>query len=276
VIKIGTSGYSYDDWKGPVYPDKANKSEFLSLYARLFSTVEINSTYYRIPSPFMFQRLLEKVPPEFDFVVKLSKEFTHEREGFPQAVRPFNEGIKPLVQAGKLGCLLAQFPYSFHLTDENLEHLEQVREAIDPAIPINIEFRCDDWIKEEVFAFLKERGLGFVCVDMPRLERLIPPIVRATTAIGYIRFHGRLKPTWWEHKEPAMRYDYLYSEEELKEWVPKIRELESQTSVTYLFMNNHPGGKSVKNARQLSLLLGLPVPPHPLGKEEEREQTLFD
>ena len=167
---------------------------------------------------------------------------------------------------------------------------EEIRERLlkrgeEVGIPDLVDRIADETVgltEDEVLAFLKEKDLGFVCVDMPRLERLIPPIVRATTAIGYLRFHGRLAPTWWEHKEPSMRYDYLYSEEELQEWVPKIKELEAQTEVTYLFMNNHPGGKSVKNAGQLGLLLGVPIeipqprPEAEIPGEAKKERTLFD
>lgn len=276
MIKIGTSGYSYDDWKGVFYPEKMNKKDFLSFYAEAFRTVEINFTYYRIPSPMTFVQMLRKVPEDFEFVVKTPKEFTHEREKLTGAAPMYSEGIQPLVDAGQLGCLLAQFPQSFHLNDDNLSHLRRVREAIAPDIPINVEFRSREWITDEVFSFLRENNLGFVCVDMPDLPGLIPPVVQATNRIGYVRFHGRLKGSWYQHEEARERYNYEYSPQELEEWMPRIAELEGMAEDVYLFANNHPMGKAIKTAIALAQKLGQPIHPPRPTKEEEREMTLFD
>lgn len=258
MIKIGTSGYSYDDWRDHFYPNKLPANRFLSYYARPFSTVEINSTYYRIPEPRMFTAMLNHVPDTFQFVVKVSQEFTHRRDRFPQAVKPFRLGIEPLIAAGQLGCLLAQFPYSFKRNAENQIHLERVRDVLRN-LPINVEFRHSSWVTDETFAFLKAHQLGYICVDMPQLPGLLPPSAVATTEIGYIRFHGRNTEHWWSPPKSYMRYDYLYTEAELKEWLPRIRTLERQTETVYAFMNNHWHGKSAVNARMLGDLLGQPI-----------------
>lgn len=256
MIKIGTSGYSYDDWKGVVYPEKLSKKNFLKHYKNYFNLTEINSTYYHLPEPGMFKNILKKVPEDFQFVVKLSKELTHEREKAASSIKKFRAGIDPLVKSDQLVTTLAQFPYSFKPTKENHEHLGFLRNQLSE-LPINVEFRNEFWIKEETFDFLEKNDLGYVCVDMPRLPRLVPPVVRSTTNLGYIRFHGRVEEHWWNPPEPHMRYDYSYEEEELEEWVDKIAELENYTENIVILFNNHYQGKSARDAKKLSSILGL-------------------
>ncbi len=256
MIRIGTSGYSYDDWKGVVYPEKLSKKNFLKHYKNYFNLTEINSTYYHLPEPGMFKNILDKVPEDFKFVVKLSKELTHEREKAPSAVKKFREGINPLVESRQLVTTLAQFPYSFKPNKENYRHLEFLRDQLSE-LPINVEFRNEYWIKEETFDFLERNDLGYVCVDMPRLPRLVPPVVKATSDLGYIRFHGRVEDHWWNPPEPHMRYDYSYDEEELEEWVDKTSELDDYTENIVILFNNHYQGKSARDAKKFSSLLDM-------------------
>jgi uncharacterized protein YecE (DUF72 family) len=122
-------------------------------------------------------------------------------------------------------------------------------------IPLVAEFRHAGWIEEPVFEFLKEHRIGFCCVDEPRHPSLPPPVAIATSAIGYVRFHGRSRAKWWQHGEASERYDYLYSEEELKEWIPKIRALLSVSEKIYAFFNNHPRGQAVANAKMLEEMM---------------------
>ncbi len=271
-IRVGTSGYSFPDWVGTVYPRDLPQKAWLSYYARRFSTVEINSTYYRIPSPYMMAALVKKVPKGFLFTVKVPKEMTHERGKFEEAVNPFLVAISPMVEAGCLASLLAQFPYSLPRGDplESLSHLLRLREAIPAEIPVHVEFRHAFWYKPEVLDFLASHDLGFVNVDLPRLSGL-PPIQTsiATNRIGYVRFHGRNAAKWWEHEDASERYDYEYSREELADWIPKIRELADQTQLTFIFMNNCHLGKSAKDAIKIMELLGLPIPEGPFPGEEE-------
>ncbi len=254
MIKIGTSGYSYSDWEGIFYPQHLSKKNYLTHYAKIFDITEINSTYYHLPSPGMFQNILNKVSDDFQFIVKLSKELTHEREKAESSVDTFRKGIEPLVENGQLITTLAQFPYSFKPTEEGYNHLKFLREAM-PDLPINVEFRNEYWIKEQTFNFLEKHSLGYVCVDMPRLPRLVPPTIAATTDLGYIRFHGRVKEDWWNPPEPYMRYDYLYEEDELDEWVEKTEELGNYTENIVILFNNHYQGKSARNARTFSSML---------------------
>lgn len=256
MIKIGTSGYSYDDWKGVVYPRNLDKKNFLKHYSNYFNLTEINFTYYRLPAPGIFENILKKAPDDFDFVVKLSRELTHERDKAKSAAKKFRSGIEPLVESDQLVTTLAQFPYSFKPNEKNYNHLKLLRDQLGD-VRINVEFRNKYWIKDDTFEFLSDNDLGYVCVDEPDLSGLVPPIVKATTELGYIRFHGRVKEHWWNPPEPHMRYDYLYDEEELEEWVDRTEQLEEYTDDMVILFNNHYQGKSAKNAKTFSSVLGI-------------------
>jgi uncharacterized protein YecE (DUF72 family) len=259
MIRIGTSGFSYDDWIGCFYPEHIGKSDMLAHYARQFDTVEINSSYYTIPGPRSFAGMARKTPDNFDFMVKAHKDMTHveslERDVFDR----FLESISPLREADKLGCVLAQFPWGFKCTRENSEMLRKFKDMIG-AVPTVVEFRNADWVNDDTFGPLRELDLGFCSVDEPHLKGLMPPVVVATSDIGYVRFHGRNAAKWWSHEESYERYDYLYSEQELMEWMPKIMDLTSKVQKVYLFFNNHYRGQSATNAKMFSRMLGLDPP----------------
>ena len=256
MILIGTSGYSYDDWVGPVYPPDLPKNDWLAFYAREFRTCEINYTYYRLPSARTLAAMSAKTPADFIFTVKASQELTHGREDPAEAFAAFRAGVAPLVEEGKLGCILAQFPFSFHATPENRDYLRAFRERME-ALPTVIEFRNRAWLSDETFDLLHELELGYCCVDEPRLSGLLPPIAVATAPIAYVRFHGRNARKWWRHENAYERYDYTYKEEELREWMPKIEHLNQESQTTFVFANNHWQGQAVGTARQLKLLLGV-------------------
>ena len=254
MIYIGTSGFSYKDWVGPYYPTALPKTEWLSYYAREFHACEINFTYYRLPDVRTLAAMADKTPEGFLFTVKASKELTHERESNAQAFAQFVHALQPLLERGKLGCVLAQFPYSFHPGKKSRDYLRAFRELMVD-LPVVIEFRNARWLSAETFALLRENDLGFCCVDEPRLKGLIPPIAEATSKVAYVRFHGRNAQKWWHHNKAWERYDYTYSREELAEGVPKIKELDAQAEDTFVFANNHWRAQAVDTARQLRLLL---------------------
>ncbi|MDA8210449.1 MAG: DUF72 domain-containing protein [Clostridia bacterium] len=254
MILVGTAGYSYEDWIGTVYPEGIDKKEMLPFYAKEFSFTEVNSSYYRMPNRFMFYHMQAKTPENFQFVIKAHKSLTHEREDNEKQFTEFKEALKPLVEAQKFGCILAQFPTSFRNRDENRDYLKEFRDRLGD-LPLVVEFRHEEWIDENVFELLEEEELGFVCVDEPQFKTLVPPEVRATGKLGYVRFHGRNYKKWWQHKETHERYDYLYSEEELKEWVPKVKKLAAKTEKTFVSMNNHYRGQAVINGRMLREML---------------------
>ena len=259
MIRIGTSGYSYDDWIGPFYPEGTAKGDMLLYYTREFDMTEVNSTYYRLPTPQMLAAMARKVPPGFLFTVKATQELTHGREEPQEAFRHFREALQPLQDAGKFGCVLAQFPWSFRPTDENRDYLALLREQFQD-LPVVVEFRNAGWVNEQTFDLLRKLNLGYCCVDEPRLKGLIPPIAKATAAVAYVRFHGRNAAKWWQHEQAYERYDYTYSEAELREWVPKIRELNSAAETVYVLANNHWQGQAVATAKQLRLLLDTDSP----------------
>jgi len=270
MLYVGTSGFSYEDWVGTFYPVNTDKKDMLHLYAEKFKVTEINSTYYRIPHPAAFYYLQQKVPADFKFVVKANQKMTHSREENPVIFADFKKSIKPLLEANKFSCVLAQFPYSFYNTSFNRDYLLRFKDRMED-IPLVVEFRNSYWITNETFRILKGNDIGFCCVDQPRLNGLIPPIEKTTSRIGYVRFHGRNKANWWKHEKAYQRYDYLYSEEELKEWVPKINNIIEKTEDQYIFMNNHYKGKAVKNALMLIKLLKEEIKAGKI-KEKEEEQ----
>ncbi len=254
MIYIGTSGFSYDDWVGPYYPDGLEKKDWLEFYAREFKTLEINFTYYRMPTARTLAQMAQKVPADFSFTVKTTKEMTHTRDADPALFEEFIGALAPLREQNKFGAVLAQFPASFHNTPENVDYIKAFREHWGE-VPVVVEFRNANWLKEEVFALLRELGLGFCSVDEPRLKGLLPPIARATADVAYVRFHGRNAKKWWQHEQAYERYDYTYSAEELQEWTPKIQQLNQAAEKTFVFANNHYRGQGIQTARQLKLLL---------------------
>lgn len=254
MILIGTSGFSYADWVGQFYPESLPKKDFLTYYSQHFQTCELNFSYYRLPTAQSLERMIEKSGGQVEFVVKANKEMTHERGGNHQIFHDFNEALVPLIEQNLLGCVLAQFPYSFHYKPQNIDYIKRMRELMGD-VPLVIEFRNHKWVKEATFTLLKQIDCGFCCVDEPRVEGLLPPVAVATSPIGYVRFHGRNREKWWQHDDPSERYDYFYAEAELQEWVPKIHSLEKITDKVYVFTNNHPQGKAVQNAKHLQHLL---------------------
>lgn len=253
MLKIGTSGYSFNDWIGEFYPEDIQKGKMLDFYVNHFNTVEINSTYYGIPNKQVFYHLNRKTPSDFEFIVKLHKTTTHLEVKDPTTTESILESVSPISDSGKLHGLLAQFPFSFRMTPINLEYLEKVQEYCH-SIPLFVEFRHKSWDQEPVYAFLKEHKIGYCCVDEPQLLNLLPPQAIATTQTGYIRFHGRNQQTWWDSSK-GDRYDYFYKENELNEWLGRLRELRRTTAKTYVFFNNCHQGSAVKNAKMLIEML---------------------
>jgi len=255
MLHIGTCGFSYDDWVGPFYPEGLSRGDFLRFYAQEFSTCELNFTYYRIPDARTLEAMSDKTPEHFLFTLKAHREMTHERgEDTQTAFTQFVAALSPLIQAGKLGCILIQFPWGFKNTPQNRDYLKLCRDRLGE-LPAVVEFRNREWIIDETFGLLRKLDLGFCCVDQPRFRSLIPPIAVTTGRIAYVRFHGRNAAKWWRHGQPWERYDYTYSGEELKEWVPKIQKLNLEAQDTYIFANNHWQGQAVDTARQLRMLL---------------------
>ena len=209
MIRIGTSGFSYDDWVGPVYPPGLPKRDWLSFYAREFSTVEVNSTYYAVPSPKTMESMAAKTPAGFLFTVKAHQDMTHKRGGERGRLRCLQDGHGAPGRRGQAGLHPGPVPLLLPRHRPQPPVPERLPERLAP-LPLVAEFRNREWLSEETFADLRRQGVGFCCVDEPRLPGLIPPVAEATSEIAYVRFHGRNAAKWWEHKEAYERYDYTY------------------------------------------------------------------
>jgi len=274
-IFVGTSGYSFADWVGPFYPPGTRPGDFLACYALHFATVEVNSTYYRIPPAATIERMERKTPPGFRFMVKVNQAMTHERSLAPALVRDFRAALAPLKAVGKLDGLLAQFPWGFRRTPGSESHLRALGEAL-AGESLFVEFRHASWATPDLPERLRGLGLGFCAVDEPQLEGLMPPVALVTADDAYVRFHGRNAANWWGRRPAAGsgdgvrgatersgdRYDYDYRPDELREWIGRVRELAERARRTYLFFNNCHAGQAARSAKLMQTLLrqeGLPV-----------------
>jgi uncharacterized protein YecE (DUF72 family) len=254
-ILIGTSGYSYQDWVGPVYPAGTPARDFLRLYTAEFPFTELNFSYYRQLDARTMARMIHGVDERFRFAVKAYKGLTHEiGSDFRRLAAQFREGVSPLIEAGKLSAVVAQFPYSFHYAPRNRTHLQQLCTEL-AGLPLAVEFRNTDWLRESVWAGLRSQGVAFVNVDEPDLPGLPQPSAHVTAGFAYVRFHGRNRANWWQG-DNASRYDYLYSDTELAAWVPRIQKMASgQAGTIMVAFNNHWAGQAVANARTLAAMV---------------------
>ncbi|MBN1347530.1 MAG: DUF72 domain-containing protein [Phycisphaerae bacterium] len=250
-ILIGTSGYSYRDWVGPIYPEGTPQSEYLRLYTQMFPTVELNFSFYRQPEPAMLERMLQTSQGKLGFAVKAFREMTHEvsPDRFQAVADQFRHGIRPLEQAGKLEAVLLQFPYSFHYTRDNREYLARLTDRL-AGLPLAVEFRNSEWFHRRVFDGLRKFNLSLVSVDEPRLPKLPPPVEEVTAPLAYVRMHGRNAEKWWDGDNQS-RYDYLYNDDELHEWLGRLAAMAEKASRMLVFFNNHWRGQAAQNAKRL-------------------------
>ena len=253
-IRIGTSGYSYKDWVGPVYPPGTPSKDFLDLYEQEFNFTELNFSYYCQPNPRTLERMVHVTGDEFLFSIKAHKSITHEiTNNCNKDIQQFIQGISPLIRASKLAVVLIQFPFSFHYTAAARRHLALVCNEFR-GIPVAVEFRNNEWQKESVYRGLENFDVAFVNVDVPALQGLPKIESVVTSSISYIRFHGRNKEQWWKGTN-ASRYDYLYNDEELAEWVPRIKTVRESRHRVIVAFNNHWKGQAVTNARRMKELI---------------------
>lgn len=256
AIRIGTSGFVFPDWKGPFYPETISNSKMLKYYSAFFDVTEINATYYRIPPPSSLERMSAAVPDGFGFTVKLHSSMTHARNPQPRDFEAFRACLAPLAESGKLYGLLAQFPWSFSNTAENRNYLVWLRGQL-AGFPLHVEFRHISWMHDEAFGMLERNGMGFCSVDEPRLEGLIPPVMKTTGDTTYLRLHGRNEIDWWKPRPGHDRYDYDYSAAELEEWVGPIREAAKKSAKILIFFNNCHLGHAPRNALKMMEMLGI-------------------
>jgi len=255
-ILVGTSGYSYPDWRGTFYPQDLPAKEMLQYYAKIFNCVELNFTYYGIPKPHVIGTMVKGTPYGFQFAVKANEATTHKQD--LSVLESFRAAVEPARLTDRLAAILCQFPFGFKNTEENRAYINRLAKELAD-YPVAVEFRHDSWIKPPIFDFLRENRLAYCSVDEPTLPGLVPPIAKATSSLAYVRFHSRNAQKWFGGGSKE-RYDYLYSKEELAEWVPKVQQLGTEADRTYVFFNNCHAGSAAVNAtefRQMLSELGL-------------------
>lgn len=257
-LRIGPAGWSYPDWAGKVYPLRRPRGfSELGFVASLFDTVEVNTTFYRPVAPALAAGWLRKVPADFLFAVKLWRRFTHEPASPADAAdaKTFRAGIDPLLQNGKLGALLAQFPWSFRDTPGNRDRIRRIRESFAD-VPMVVEVRHVGWNEPDALHFFESLGISFCNIDQPPSRSSLPPTAHVTAPVAYVRLHGRNAKAWFDPTAGRDdRYNYLYNVEELGFWVSIIRSLSRRAARVFVVANNHFQGKAVANALQLKSAL---------------------
>jgi uncharacterized protein YecE (DUF72 family) len=256
-IRIGPAGWSYKDWEGVVYPPHGSKFDHLAYLAQFFDTIEINSPYYRIPPPTHSKSWVRRVSAndDFRFTTKIFRGFTHEDAPLAKAdLTAFRNYLDPLMEAGRLGAILIQFPWSFKNTPESRVKLVELFEAFAD-YPKALEVRHATFQEPEFYEFIDEHDVSWVNVDQPLFSDSVKPADTVTGPIGYARLHGRNYEKWFAHKESWERYNYLYSEKELKPWVERIGKM-AKNKDTYVITNNHFRGQAILNAGDLKESLG--------------------
>ncbi len=235
------------------YPERLPRKAWLSYYAEQFSALELNFSYYKMPNPGQLASMVERTGGKVEFSIKAHKSMTHERTASDADYDAFKDAVKELKQADCLGTVLAQFPYSFHQTEENRRYLKQLSDRLGP--PLVVELRRSDWAVDPIIDWLERIGVGYTCVDEPDIKGLMPKKAVATSDLAYVRFHGRNAEKWYNHDSPEERYDYRYHPKELKEWTKKIKTLEKKAGKVLVFFNNHFQAKAVESAKTMEQLL---------------------
>lgn len=252
---IGPAGWSYADWAGTVYPPEIiRRRQQLPWLARQFDLVEINTSFYRIPSPAMTERWLRAVSdrPAFRFTVKLFQGITHAQRLDPAVVADCRNAIAPLHNEGRLGGLLLQFPWSFHCGRQEKIFLRRVLDAFE-GFPLAVEVRHGSWNQDAFFDYLHSRAVMFCNIDQPIIGDSLELTARVTAPSAYLRLHGRNQADWFRPDAGvAQRYNYLYSEGEIAALAAIAEALGREADHVYIVTNNHYRGKAVVNALQLS------------------------
>jgi uncharacterized protein YecE (DUF72 family) len=254
-VCVGPAGWSYADWEGVVYPPAAGRSfDRLAAVARLFDAIEVNSTFYRIPEEASAEKWLRSIDPRsgFLFAVKAWQGFTHsETAASAGDVAAFRRAVEPLRAASRLGAVLLQFPFYFSNTEAARERVRALAGAL-ASLPLAIEVRHDSWTTPEGLAFLASMDLSICNIDMPLARHSPRPAALATGKLGYVRLHGRNADAWFSKESTRdEKYDWLYGEDEIDEWVARILELRAKTERTFVVANNHFRGQAVTNALEL-------------------------
>lgn len=255
---FGPAGWSYKDWEGTVYPvKKPGDFNHLQFIAERFDFVEVNTSFYRIPSLKLTTGWVKRTEnlENFEFWIKMYRQFTHQRKVSPQDVHDFKKALEPLKQSSRLAGLLAQFPYSFKLNTGHLKYVLALA-GIFREYPLAIEFRHNSWNREELFEVFRENNLIWVNIDQPVISLSLPlTSVMTHPDVTYFRLHGRNKETWFSNEGRDARYNYDYNALELNQIGKKIKELLALAKKIFISGNNHYKGSAVKNLDELKEIL---------------------
>lgn len=258
-LRVGPAGWNYKDWEGIVYPAGAAKSfDALAFLADYFDTIEINSSFYAPPRPRDAAAWARRVRnnPRFRFTAKAWQRLSHERADASGASLAADcdlvrQSMAPLAEAGVLGALLLQFPWSFRYSEENLSYAGSLFRRLR-GFPLALEVRHGSWDREDFYDALRDQGVAFCNVDQPVIGDSMAPSARVTARIGYLRMHGRNYRTWFQKDAGRdARYDYLYTRAEIKEVSERLRAMKQSAEETYAITNNHFRGQALVNAIEI-------------------------
>ena len=254
-ILVGTSGYYYDEWVGPVYPEGTPKEAFLSTYGGMFPTVELNFSYHGMPKASNLAKMLSDGGPNLTFSIKAYKTLTHKIDAnkWEGDAKTYITALEPMLEAKRLEAVLFQFPYSFYYTADNRRYLDKLLNYFK-SVPVAVEFRKSDWYITKVIEAMKNRNVPLVSLDMPSLPKLPPLMDVVTSPTAYFRLHGRNSEAWWGDDDHE-RYNYLYSDSEIEVSAKRIERLNEQAQRVLVYFNNHAFGKAVRNAQTLIEIL---------------------
>jgi uncharacterized protein YecE (DUF72 family) len=282
-VRIGVCSWADEGLLTRWYPRGVSSPRArLAYYAERFDVVEVDSPFYRLPAPETAARWAERTPPGFLFQAKASKAMTgHEPGGGDDAFAAFREAFGPLEASGKLRGVLLQYPPGFVKSRGALAELACAPGRLAPLVPL-VEFRHRSWMVEseraETLAFLERNGLAYVSVDSPATSasNVLPRLAARTHAVAYVRYHGRNARTWNARtRTSGERFDWLYEDDELAEWIPELARLEREGEV-YAMFNNNRHDYAPRSALRLRRLLDDAGVPATGGVEPpERAPTLF-
>jgi uncharacterized protein YecE (DUF72 family) len=246
VFRIGTSGWSHREWEGVFYPREGGDK--LAYYSKVYNTAEIDSTFYEYPKKAMIQACARIPPDDFVFSAVVPKLITHDKrldvqDGAGRDFMHFLRDLRPLEDSGKLGPIIFQLPQSFRYED-GLRRLIDFLGSLPAGGKFAVEFRNKSWHRPETWDLLRQCEIANVIADDP----LVPAAMVTTTSFTVIRWHGRGKKPWT---------DYHYSDAEMAEWVPKVRELEGLVKEVYGYYGNRARGFAVENSLGMMERLGL-------------------
>ena len=257
-LYVGTSGYSYTEWtEAGFYPPGSGGVDLLARYARHFAITELNHTWYQLPRAETIERQRRQVPLHFRFAAKLTRSLTHEIDfqRRPALAAGYRDGIAPLTQTGQLTAVLIQLPPTF---DRTLHHRRLLAALLDMLrdLPLAVEFCHRSWAEDRVLQELERRRIALVVVDGPQLPDRFPALAAVTNPdLFYVRFYGR-NARGWRSNKTSDRFDYSYSEEQLREWIEdRIGQLGRRARTGILFFANHTRAQAPKNALRMMALL---------------------